>query len=330
MSSFLNVQKTINQEKNVALSKQIQKKKRKNQYTVEFKFGSSIDVTQLKEIIVINQNIPQCIPQNIIFRLNSNIQFPKIVESQYQLGFLNIDPHSYNYKVARYDKYNSYHIFNLEPIQRTYTSFEILKEALLKEETDLFESFEQFHKKNTDISKYKIVNETKLIEFELNIQGPFTLYIQKNKNGIITTSARVMNDAYLQMIGVNEEIIKDYVFQTGMLPQSFAGDGNSRWSQTLAQIFKCNAAMMFGQLMLVNYQGQRFPVFMKSQNFYLFNEDDNSYTEYIYYFYEVDQRWINMKQIEENSLDYFNRKSVSNNEDTNELEYQKRCGFRKL
>ncbi|CAK90715.1 unnamed protein product (macronuclear) [Paramecium tetraurelia] len=330
MSSFMNVQKTINQEKNVALSKQIYKKKRKNQYTVEFKFGSNIDVTQLKEIIVINQNIPQCIPQNIIFRLNSNIQFPKIVESQYQLGFLNIDPHSYNYKVARYDKYNSYHIFNLEPIQRPYTSFEIIKEALIKEEADLFEGFEQFHQKNTDISKYNIVTEAKLIEFEHTIQGPFTLYIQQNKNGIIATSARVMNDAYLQMIGVNEEIIKDYVFQTGMLPQSFAGDGNSRWSQTVAQIFKCNAAMMFGQLILVNYQGQRFPVLMKSKNFYLFNEDDNSYTEYLYYFYEVDQRWVNMKQIEENSLDYFNRKSVNSNEDTDEVEYQKRCGFRKL
>ncbi|CAD8043655.1 unnamed protein product [Paramecium primaurelia] len=330
MSSFLTIQKTINKEKNEELSKQIQKKKRKNQYTLEFNFGSNIDVTQLKEIIVITQNIPQFIHQNIVFRLNSNIQFPVMIDSQYQLGFLNIDPHSYNYKVARYDKYNSYHIFNLEPIHRAFTSLEIIKEVLMKEEIQLFECFEQFHNKNTDISKYNIVNETKLVEFEKNIQCPFTLYIQNNKNGIVTTTARVMNDAYLQMIGINEEMLKDYVFKTGMLPQSFAGDENSRWSQTLAQIFKSNASLTFGQLMLVNYQGQKFPVQLQSQNFYLFNQDDNTYTEYLYYYYNVEQKWINSKQIEENSLDYFNRKSVNNNEDTNEVEYQKRCKYRKL
>ncbi|CAD8052066.1 unnamed protein product [Paramecium sonneborni] len=330
MSHFLTVQKTINQEKTVELSKQIQKKKRKNQYTVEFKFGSNIDVSKLKEIIVINQNIPHCIPQNIVFRLNSNIQFPVTVESQYQLGFLNIDPHSYNYKVARYDKYNSYHIFNLEPIHRPFTSFETIKDVLMKEGEQLFEGFEQFHTKNTDITKYEIVNEAKLLEFEHNIKGPVTLYIQKNKNGIITTTARVMNDAYLQMIGIDEEMLNDYVFQTGMLPQSLAGDGNIRWSQTLAQIFKSNASQSFGQLMLVNYQGQKFPVHLKSQNFYLFNQDDHSYTEYIYYSYDVDSKWMNKRYIEENSLDYFNKKTLNNNEDTDQLEYQKRCRFRKL
>ncbi|CAD8048578.1 unnamed protein product [Paramecium sonneborni] len=330
MSSSLTIQKAINKEKTVELYKQIQKKKRRNQYTVEFNFGSNIDVTKLKEIVVINQNIPHCIPQNIIFRLNSNIQFPVTVESQYQLGYLNIDPHSYNYKIARYDKQNSYHIFNLEPIHRPFTSFEIIKEVLMKEGAQLFEGFEQFHKKNSDITKYKIVNETQLLDFEHKIQGPVTLYIQKNKNGIITTIARIMNDDYLQMLGIDEEMLKDYIFQTGMLPQSFAGDGNIRWSQTLAQIFQCNASMTFGQLMLINYQGQKFPVYLRSQNFHLFNQDDNSYTEYLYYFYDVESKWINKRLIEQNSIDYFNKKTLIINEDTDQLECQRRCRFRKL
>ncbi|CAK55822.1 unnamed protein product (macronuclear) [Paramecium tetraurelia] len=330
MSSFLTIQKAINKEKSEQLSKQAQKKRRKNQYSVDFEFGSNVDVTLLKEILVITQNIPQYVPEKIIFRLNSNIQFPIIVDSEQQLGFLNIDPHSYNYKVARYNKQNNYHIFNLEPIQREFTSLEKIKEILMKEEEQLFESFEQFHNKNTDISKYNVVTESKLIEFERSIQVPFTLYIQKNQNGIVTTSARIMNDAYLQMVGVNEEMLKDYVFKTGMIPYSFTGDGNYKWSQTLAQIFKSNASQAFGELTIVNYQGQKFPARLYSQNFHIFDQDDNSYSEYLYYFYDVEQRWMNQNQIDENCLDYFNRRSININEDTNEVEYQKRCKYRQL
>lgn len=91
---------------------------------------------------------------------------------------MQIDPHSYNYKVIRYDKKNSFHILNLESIHRPTTSLETIIEILKKEGNDsLIEGLVLFHKKNIDIHKYNLVSEEKLVEHEKSINGPMTLYI---------------------------------------------------------------------------------------------------------------------------------------------------------
>jgi hypothetical protein len=57
---------------------------------------------------------------------------PLFIGSESTLGSLAIDPHSFNYRIIRYDKMNGNHIFHFEPIDRPYTPYELIKDALSK------------------------------------------------------------------------------------------------------------------------------------------------------------------------------------------------------
>ncbi|CAD8065863.1 unnamed protein product [Paramecium sonneborni] len=308
MSSILQHQKRVQEEKKELVTKQIKKEKRKNQYTLEFQFGSNIDMSMLKQIQQFSQVLPPSIPQNIVFRLNSNIQIPQLTCRDYQLGNLSIDPHSFNYKVIRYDKCKNTHVFYFEPIERQYTPMTIIKEIFGKKNEQLAKIFNNLHNNKLNIEKYNIVNENELEEFERLITTAYSLYISKYKNGVITSIARGMNEQYLKLIGINEAIIYDYLSSTGCLPWPYKQNENTQWDSDLLQLFSCDESNNSITGQAINYNGNLFPVILTQFNYYLYNETEQSYTQYKYYVYEYNLKWSNDNQIHQNYLNYFNKR----------------------
>ncbi|CAD8144982.1 unnamed protein product [Paramecium pentaurelia] len=308
MSLILQNQQKKNEEKKELIAKTIRKQKRKNQYTVEFPFGSKIDLSILKSISKISQILPPSIPSNIVFRLNSNIQIPQSFNQDYQLGCLSIDPHSFNYKVIRYDKCQNFHIFHFEPIERQYTPASVIKDLFDKQNTRLGQVFDNLHSTKLNTEKFKVVSEQVIDEFEKKISSAYSLYISKYKDGTISTVARVMNDQYLKMIGINETMIYDYITSTGCLPWPYQQTQDNQWDYNLLVLFTCNEKQVPIQGQAVNYNGNLFPVFLNQYNYYLYNEQEQSYTQFQYYIYEYNEKWSNDKQIRQNYLNYYNKR----------------------
>ena len=133
--------KEIVDECNNLQKKKISKPKRRNQYTIEFKFGSNTNNENLKNTIQVKLQLPPSIPEKIVVRLQSNVQFPVEFNQQYVFGSLSVDPHSYNYKVNRIDKKDNLTIFTLESIDNPFTPFENLFKKLLQCNPRLAKSF---------------------------------------------------------------------------------------------------------------------------------------------------------------------------------------------
>lgn len=80
--------------------------------------------------------------------------------------------------------------------------------------------------------------------FEKSIDKPYSLYISRYKNGRITTLAKILNEKYLKLMGVNHEILYDYVTQTGLLPW-FYSNNNEKWNETVIEVLTGNVTMKY-------------------------------------------------------------------------------------
>ena len=69
MSLITKNYKEIVEECNMLQKKKISKPKRRNQYTVEFKFGSNSNNENLKNNIQVKLQLPPSIPEKIVVRL---------------------------------------------------------------------------------------------------------------------------------------------------------------------------------------------------------------------------------------------------------------------
>ncbi|CAD8065426.1 unnamed protein product [Paramecium sonneborni] len=329
MSNFLKNQKNIKEEKTICLSKSIKKEKRKNQYTIEFKFGSDIDVSKLKQIIQVNQQIPSYIPLDITFRLESDIMIPFQWNSNLQLGELAVDPISYNYRIVKYDKQQNNYVFYFEPIDRPFTPLQVVKNTLEKYHPSLGEKFELFHFKLLCKEKIAVATEKEIQEYENSIKNSFAVYIQKKQKGRITTLIKSINCQYLQLMGINEEILQDYINQTGLLPWCFS-DENQQFSNLIQGMFQGACQQVNSSLQAINFNGQKFEVIITPKIFHTYNQEDDSYLQFMFFQQEYNQQIMTQNQINQNMFEYFNLKTKIINENIIEDDKIKRCKYRQI
>ncbi|CAD8151115.1 unnamed protein product [Paramecium pentaurelia] len=329
MSNFLKYQKVIREEKIICLSKTIKKEKRKNQYTVEFKFGSDIDVSMLKQIIQVNQQIPAYIPLNITFRLESDILIPLQLDPNLQLGALAIDPISYNYRIIKYDKHQNNYIFYFEPIDRPFTPLQIVKNTLEKYHPSLGEQFELFHLNILKKDKFTIATEQEIQEYENSIKNSFAVYIQKKQKGKITTLIKSINTQYLQLMGINDEMLQDYINQTGLLPWCFCNE-NQQYMNLIKGMFQGAHQQINSSMPAINFNGQKFEVKITPRKFHIYNQDDDSYIQFMFFQQEYNSQIITQNQIALNMIEYFNLKPKIIKQEIIEDDQIKRCKFRKI
>ncbi|CAD8156814.1 unnamed protein product [Paramecium pentaurelia] len=329
MSNFLYNQKLGKEEKIICSSKSIKKEKRRNQYTIEFKFGSDIDVTKLKQVIQINQQIPAYIPLNITFRLESDILIPIQLDSNLQLGALSIDPISYNYRIVQYVKHHNNYLFYFEPIDRPFTPLQIVKTTLEKYHPSLGELFESFHFNMLKKNKFTVSTEEEIKEYENSIKNSFAVYIQKKQKGKITTLIKSINAQYLQLMGINDQILQDYINQTGLLPWCFSNDHQQFISQ-IRGMFQGAHQQIKSSIQAINYNGQLFQVNITPKIFHTYNQEDDSYLQFMYFQQEYNSQIMTQNQIGQNMIEYFNLKSKMVKQDIIENDQIRRCKYRTI
>ncbi|CAK62378.1 unnamed protein product (macronuclear) [Paramecium tetraurelia] len=329
MSNFLKQQKEAREEKTISLSKVIKKEKRRNQYTIEFKFGSDVDVSKLKQIIQISQSIPAQISLHVYFRLESDMLFPLQLDPYLQLGALPIDPILYNYRIVRYDKHQNNYIFYFEPIDRPFTPLEVVKNTLEQYHPNLGQQFELFHFNILKLDNLPISNEKEVQEYENSIKNSFVVYIQKKQKGRITTLIKSINAQYLQLIGINEEMLQDYVNQTGLLPWCFPNE-NQQFLKILQGMFQGAHRQLKNSMPAINYNGQQFEVNIIPKKFHLYDQEDDSYLSFMYFQQEYNTQIIAQNQITSNMNEYFNRKTKIPQSDEIKYDQTRRCNFRKI
>ncbi|CAK91557.1 unnamed protein product (macronuclear) [Paramecium tetraurelia] len=329
MSNFLFNHKTGKEEKIICITKPIRKEKRRNQYTIEFKFGSDIDVSKLKQVIQINQQIPAYIPLSLTFRLESDIFIPIQFDPNLQLGALSIDPISFNYRIVRYDKHHNNYIFHFEPIDRPFTPHQVVKTTLEKYHPSLGELFEAYHFNLLKKEKITVSTEEEIKEYENSIRHSFAVYIQKKQKGIITTLMKSINTQYLQLMGINDQIFQDYINQTGLLPWCLSTD-NNQFQNLITGMFQGAHQQINYTIQALNYNGQQFEVKITPKVFHIYNQEDDSYLQFMFFEQEYNSQIMTQNQIDQNMIEYFNQRSKIVKMDFIENDYTKRCKYRKL
>ncbi|TNV73698.1 hypothetical protein FGO68_gene8273 [Halteria grandinella] len=339
ISMLTSSRKSISQEYQLLIQKHISKPKQKNQFTKKDDFAEEFKKKKIKqkdqEFVVVQIGLPKTIKSNNIFRLHSNVQFPRNANSCYQLGDLNIDFYSYNYKIVRLDRRDNLTIVTYDPIDRPFMPVETVKEMLGKGDERLLQTFEKLHKKKLDVNQYQILDQQALLAFENSITKPFIAYVSKVEKDRVVTKHRIMNHLYLAYQGINEEMLIHYAQETGLMTIPFYFSENDYNTQHLSNFFLLNTYNNnVNNMILTNYRGEKFPIQVTFHSLYTYDPEEQCYYEHLFFIWDVEKKYLSKQKILENYQDYFNLKSLPSFTtlptlpDITELE-EKRCGFKK-
>ncbi|CAK94753.1 unnamed protein product (macronuclear) [Paramecium tetraurelia] len=328
----------IVEESSCLQKKTIRKPKRRNQYTVDFKFGSNVSTDKLRSYVEAYFKIPASVAEKQVIRLFSNIQFPNDFNQQAKLGNLSVDPHSYNYKVIRIDKKNKLTIFTLETIDNPFTPFEQFFQKIQTCNPRLALSFQAFNQRNLDVNTYKQTKEQFIEDFEAQLDQPFTCYLYKLKNGVCSTIQRVINDKFMDLLGISYMMLEDHVLSTNILPFSTYIDPYDDVCEILSGLFEGNLKQDIRTREVMNYNGQIFHARVQNKSFFTYNEEEDAYYEYAYYIYDCDPRWLTTQRVMRNQEEYFNEKWFQQDklrtrlvsEDSQTIFSNRNCGFKQL
>ncbi|CAD8132492.1 unnamed protein product [Paramecium pentaurelia] len=324
---------SIREEWRQLLKKKIKKTKRKNQYTIPYKFDDDTQNTKQKnDSLLIVQNIPTTIPNNNVFRLKTNIQFSLQINKDYSLGSLFVDPHSNNYKIARIDKRKNLIILTLDQIDRPITPPEVLYSIFKDRNTQLAQTFMQYNNRNLEPTKCKFYKIQEMIDFEQKIQGqPYAVYVNIYKDGIWKTFQKIFSQELLQILAISEEMLFHYCKETQLMPISAYYDKNDEQLKVFYKTFKGIVGQQSIKREYINYNGEQFTASLIVQCFFIYDEEKDLIFDYTYFVTDCDKKWLSQERVKQNELDYFNIKPNSCQiEESLDQEPLKRCGFKIL
>ncbi|CAD8135741.1 unnamed protein product [Paramecium octaurelia] len=331
--------KSIDHDYEILTKKSIYKKKQKNQYTKEDKFQEKYTQQQeqnrLKLVKFLQVRLYKSVKLDNIFRLKSNVQIPRNADNQYQIGQLNIDFYCYNYMINRIDKNGSIITVTFNPIQRCFSPVENGKE--IKDQKKLQKNC--ITKNNSlniieftiDSSQYLTIKEHDLFNFENTIDKPCTGYISKVMGDQVMTQQRFMNELYLNLMGINSEMLIHHAMETGNIPIPLYFSQDNCGEQYLSNFFTLNTFnQSINQLQACNYNGQKFPAKITFHNYYCYNQAEKCFYEYLFFIWDIDKKWISKQRVRENYLDYFNIKNDPASLTQIYYNSEQRCGYRDI
>ncbi|CAK94788.1 unnamed protein product (macronuclear) [Paramecium tetraurelia] len=324
---------SIREEWRQLMKKKIKKTKRKNQYTIPYKFDDDIQKSQQKDdSLLIVQNIPTTIPNYNVFRLKTNIQFSLNINKDHSLGSLFMDPHSNNYKIVRIDKRKNLFILTLDQIDRPITPTEVLYSIFRDRNSELAQAFMQYNSRNLDPKNFKLRTMQEMLEFEYQIKGkPYAVYVNIYKDGIWKTFQKIYSQEILQVQGISEDMLYHYCNETNLIPISAYFDENDEQLNVCYKIFKGIVGQQSIKREYMNYNGEQFTASLTVQSFFIYDEEKDVLFDYTYFVTDCDKKWLSQERVKKNELDYFNIKP--NSCSTEESSYQeplRRCGFKIL
>ncbi|KAM3133301.1 hypothetical protein pb186bvf_014594 [Paramecium bursaria] len=323
MSLVMKFSNTLLEEKRSLSKKKIQKEKHKNQYSNQWKLLSQDTSTQYQEKPLFSFVLMPSKLQTIrILKFQSDIQVPVTQIEDQNLGDLDIDAFSFNYRIIRMDKWENTLSFTLQPYERFISTIDVIDRIFGSQAPYIAMNFRKYHERYNMISQTKLSTQQEIDEFEANIQCAFDCRLQKIVDYQCITVARTMNQKYLDLLGINQEMLYDYMQETQCLPSLIFFDGNDT---EFLQLNRCLEQLRYIQDFrpeLKNYQGQIFQGKVTVKSFFLFDEEDKCFYDVMYWLYDCDEKWMNKNNVKKNYCEYFNLKY--------EPSYQsnKNCGYK--
>ncbi|CAD8193368.1 unnamed protein product [Paramecium octaurelia] len=146
------------------------------------------------------------------------------------LGGLRENPCTYNYKVCRVDQYADLFFFSLEQYDRDQFSKQQVCQ-LIKNMNDQYseqalECVENRFKILDNFKDQTLLSENELLELEKIVsQYPFQCTIQNVNQLNSVLSQRILNQKFLDVMGITKDMMFDHLKETQALPTIFNLDG---------------------------------------------------------------------------------------------------------
>ncbi|CAK78655.1 unnamed protein product (macronuclear) [Paramecium tetraurelia] len=144
------------------------------------------------------------------------------------------------------------------------------------------------------------ITENARIQLEKNIDKPYERLNLLFVDGKLIGIKKKMNYEFLRMMGINEEILEDYISKEDLLPAC--------WD--ISQIIKVREGISFISN-LINFQGGIFGSRIIIKNFIQSDSSQKISNQYIYYIYSCDRRQLNVDNLERNFLTYFQLQALT-------------------
>ncbi|CAD8124489.1 unnamed protein product [Paramecium sonneborni] len=311
MSQIINLSNFINQEefkqsKIPCITKTICKFKQQNNQKTQIS----------KKIIIPILTISR--PISTVIKTSVELKLALSCPQERCLGFLCENPCTYNYKVCRVDQQHDLFIFSLQQYDRhQYTKSQICQ--ILQNMNDQYsqqalECVEQRFKILNNFQQQTLISDNELVEFEKYLnQYPFQCTLQNVNSQNSTLLSRIINQKFLDLMGITKDMMLDHLKETQALPTIFNHDGSLKNWCELAQ-YSVEGTEFFDYY-LNTYEGLQFKSQVQQKQ--IFKSSPNDPNQIIFIEFRIihpDPKIIsnlcNSTRIIKNHADYFNLKNT--------------------
>ncbi|CAD8044007.1 unnamed protein product [Paramecium primaurelia] len=141
---------------------------------------------------------------------------------------------------------------------------------------------------------YEVINQNNRNIFEENINKPYECLNFLFIDGQLVGIKKKMNFDFLRMMGINEEILEDYIQKEDLLPIC----------RDISKFVKQSEGIFYNSS-LINFQGGIFSSQIEIKKFIQSDSSQEISNQYIYFIYNCDRCLLNVNKLERNFLSYF-------------------------
>ncbi|CAD8054159.1 unnamed protein product [Paramecium sonneborni] len=284
--------------------KAITKQKRK---TLQTKKKSEQSLKQAYQ----NQQILKQQTYSISQIKNIGQQISSIQCNQRPLGRLFIDEFTMNYMIQE------------RKITPEFVECKLQPTNFFDDENELpkiigFYSHELLQFQNSFPVQTQQLNERK--KFENSLCSPYERISISSQNSKLIKISKKWNYDFLRMMGINQQIIDDYISNNNLLPKC--------WDQ--CKIFSINGESYF-TTNIINYQGEKFVSNVQIKRFIEYNQNASIREQVIYAIFQCERQFLSVQKIQANFQHYFNLQQIPPDcyFSIHKSKIVKRCSFRK-
>ncbi|CAD8046283.1 unnamed protein product [Paramecium sonneborni] len=148
--------------------------------------------------------------------------------------------------------------------------------------------------------RYEMITENNRNTYEGKINRPYECFNFLFIDGKLDGIKKKMNYDLLRIMGINEEMIDDYIQKENQLPIF--------WD--ISKFVNINDGIYYNSN-LINFQGEIFTSQIQIKRFIQSNSSQKISNQFLYFIYNCDRSQLNVNKIEKNFLSYFQLQSLS-------------------
>ncbi|CAD8142617.1 unnamed protein product [Paramecium octaurelia] len=147
---------------------------------------------------------------------------------------------------------------------------------------------------------FEMITENNRNSFQNTIEKPYECWNFQFIQGRLVGILKKMNYDFLRLMGINEEILDDYIQKESQIPICC----------DIQQFIQLRDGIYYNSS-LINFQGEIFESQIEIKKFLQTNSCQQISNYYIYFIYNCDRSQLNVNKIEKNYFTYFQQSTLS-------------------